>query len=198
MSIEPMFFSTIYAFYHIAGVLLSGSAAITILIILLRRRGFLQEVGDRQMHALGKLVFGFATFWAYIWVCQYLLIYYANIPEETIHYVRRTSAEWSNIFYLNLFLNWVIPFLLLIRRRVKSNENWMLIACGIVLVGHWLDLYVLIFPTFFKTPMIGLVDIALPIGFVALFLLAFVKHLNVDRLIPKQDPYLAESMWQEK
>ena len=111
MSIEPMFFSTIYAFYHIAGVLLSGTAAITILIILLNRRGYLKEVGDKQMHALGKLVFGFATFWAYIWVCQYLLIYYANIPEETIHYVRRTSAEWSNIFYLNLFLNWVIPFL---------------------------------------------------------------------------------------
>ncbi|MCB1025528.1 MAG: hypothetical protein KDB79_14120 [Acidobacteria bacterium] len=198
MSIEPMFSSTIYAFYHMAGVLLSGTAAITILVILLRRRGFLPQVGDRQMHALGKLVFGFATFWAYIWVCQYLLIYYANIPEETIHYVRRTSAEWSGIFYLNLFFNWVIPFLMLIRRSVKSNENWMLAACGIVLVGHWVDLYVLIFPTFFQNPMIGLVDIALPIGFTALFLLAFVKNLNVDRMILSQDPYLAESMWQEK
>ena len=74
----------------------------------------------------------------------------------------------------------------------------MLTACGIVLVGHWLDLYVLIFPTFFQNPMIGLVDIAMPIGFTALFLLTFVKNLSVDRLIPSQDPYLAESMWQEK
>jgi hypothetical protein len=198
MSIEPMFFSTIYAFYHIAGVLLSGSAAIAVLTILLRRRGYLQGVGDRQMHALGKLVFGFATFWAYIWVCQYLLIYYANIPEETIHYVRRTSTPgWSNIFYLSLFLNWIIPFVILIRRKVKSNERWMLTACGIVLVGHWVDLYVLIFPTFFQNPMIGLVDIALPIGFVAAFLLIFVKNLSVEHLIPGKDPYLTESIWQE-
>ncbi len=199
MSIEPMFFSTIYAFYHIAGLLLSGSAAITILIILLRRRGFLKEVGDRQMHALGKLVFGFATFWAYIWVCQYLLIYYANIPEETIYYVRRTGTPgWSNVFFASLFLNWIIPFLMLIRRKVKSSENWMLAACAIVLVGHWVDLYVLIFPAFFENPMIGFVDIALPIGFAALFILTFVKNLNADRLIPKQDPYLTESIWQER
>ena len=197
MSIEPMFFSTIYAFYHIAGVLLSGTAAITMLTILLKRRGYLEEVGDKQMHALGKLVFGFATFWAYIWVCQYLLIYYANVPEETIHYVRRTSGGWSNVFYLSLFLNWIIPFVILIQRRVKSNENWMLLACAIVLIGHWVDLYVLIFPTYFASPMIGLVDIALPLGFIGLFLLIFSRNLHLGRMIPQQDPYLAESMWQE-
>lgn len=197
MSLEPMFFSTIYAFYNIAGVLLSGTAAITMLTILLRRRGYLKEIGDKQMHGLGKLVLGFATFWAYIWVCQYLLIYYANIPEETIHYVRRTSPGWSNVFILSLFLNWVIPFVMLLQKKVKFYERWMLAACGIVLIGHWVDLYVLIFPTFFESPMIGLVDIALPIGFIALFLLVFVKNLNVDRLIPTRDPYLAESMWQE-
>ncbi|MCW5960699.1 MAG: hypothetical protein KIS76_11100 [Pyrinomonadaceae bacterium] len=199
MSIEPMFFSTIYAFYHIAGLLLCGSAAITILTILLRRRGYLKEVGDRQMHALGKLVFGFATFWAYIWVCQFLLIYYANIPEETIYYVRRTGTQaWSNVFYASLFLNWVIPFLMLIRRGVKSSENWMLAACAVVLAGHWVDLYVLIFPAFFADPMIGLVDIALPIGFVSLFLLCFARNLKPDRMIPVHDPYLSESIWQER
>jgi len=197
MSIEPMFFSTIYGFYHIAGVLLSGTAAITILTILLRRKGYLKEVGDKQMHGLGKLVFGFATFWAYIWVSQYLLIYYANIPEETIHYVRRTTPEWSNLFYASLFLNWIIPFVMLIRRKAKSNESWMLMACAIVLVGHWVDLYVLIFPTFFESPMIGLVDIALPIGFIGLFLLVFSRNLPTDRMVPRKDPYLAESMWQE-
>ena len=197
MSLEPMFFSTIYAFYHIAGVLLSGTAAITMLTILLKRRGYLKEVGDKQMHGLGKLVFGFATFWAYIWVCQYLLIYYANVPEETIHYVRRTSEEWAPIFFLSLFLNWLIPFVMLIRRKVKSNENWMLAACAIVLVGHWVDLYVLIFPVFYESPMISLVDIALPLGFVSLFLLVFAKNIHSKEMIPREDPYLAESMWQE-
>ncbi len=136
------------------------------------------------MHALGKLVFGFATFWAYIWVCQYLLIYYANIPEETIYYVRRTSTGWSNIFYLSLFLNWIIPFLMLIRRKVKSNENWMLAACAIVLVGHWVDLYVLIFPAFFNSAMISVVDIAIPIGFAGIFLFAFVRNFESRKMVP--------------
>ncbi len=198
MSVEPMFFSTIYAFYHIAGTFLGGTAAITVLIILLRRRGFLKEVGDRQMHNLGKLVLGFATFWAYIWLCQYLLIYYANIPEETIYYYRRTATTgWWNLFILNLFLNWIVPFALLLPRKVKSNENWMLMACGIVLIGHWLDLYLMIFPAFFQNAMIGLVDLALPVGFAALFLITFVRSLDFERLIPRKDPYITESIWQE-
>ena len=199
MSLEPMFYSTIYAFYHIAGVLLAGSASIAVMVILLRRRGFLKEVGDKQLHNLGKLVLGFSTFWAYIWLCQYLLIYYANIPEETVYYLRRTSQPgWSYLFLINLFVNWIIPFVLLLPRKVKMNENWMLTACGIVLVGHWLDLYIMIFPPFFESAMIGLVDIALPLGFVGLFLLVFVRSLRADRLIPEKDPYLEESMWQER
>lgn len=198
MSVEPLFFSTIYAFYCIAGTLLAGTAAITALIILLRRRGFLREVGEKQLHNLGKLVLGFATFWAYIWLCQYLLIYYANLPEETVYYVRRTSTTgWSNLFILNLFLNWIIPFVMLLPKKVKTNENWLLAACGVVLIGHWLDLYLLIFPALFQNSMIGLVDLALPIGFLALFLITFVKNLNADQMVPKKDPYLAESLWQE-
>ncbi|NNE66998.1 MAG: hypothetical protein HKN33_10580 [Pyrinomonadaceae bacterium] len=197
MSIEPMFFSTIYGFYHIAGVLLSGTAAITLLTILLKRRGYLEGVGDKQMHALGKLVLGFATFWAYIWVCQYLLIYYANIPEETIHYVKRTSPNgWWQVFILALFLNWIVPFLMLLRKKVKMYENWMLAACGIVLIGHWVDIYIQIFPTFYPTPMIGFVDIALLLGFSALFIFVFTKGLSADALVPRNDPYLSEAEWQ--
>lgn len=197
MSVEPLFYSTIYAFYNIAGVLLSGTATVTILAIILRRRGILPQLSDKHLHSLGKLVFGFATFWAYIWVSQFLLIYYANIPEETIFFVRRTSAEWSNIFYLNLLLNWLIPFLMLIQRKVKSKENWMLGACGIVLVGHWVDIYVLLFPAFFRDPMIGFVDVALPIGFLGVFLLIFTRSLGSKELIPRRDPYLSEGAWQE-
>ena len=88
MSIEPLFYSTIFAFYVISGVLLGGFAAITVFVILLQRNGLLPEVNENHLHNLGKLVFGFSTFWAYIWLCQYLLVYYANLPEETIYYLR--------------------------------------------------------------------------------------------------------------
>lgn len=198
MSLEPMFFSTIFGFYMIAGTLTSSAAAITILVILLKKRGFLPEVGDKHMHMLGQIVMGFATFWAYIWISQYLLIYYANLPEETIYYYRRTSTNsWMTVFIVNLFLNWVIPFVMLLPRQVKMNSTWMLAACGIALVGHWLDLYAMIFPAFFGSPMIGVADVALTLGFIGLFLFVFVRNLNAEKLIPRNDPYLEESLGRE-
>jgi NNP family nitrate/nitrite transporter-like MFS transporter len=198
MSIEPLFYSTIYAFYIISGLLLSGFASITVLVILLRRRGFLPEVNENHLHNLGKLVFGFSTFWAYIWLCQYILIYYANLPEETIYYLRRMPTPgWKALFFANIFLNWLIPFAMLISRGAKRSDGWLLTACGIVLVGHWVDLYQMIFPAFEHPALIGLVDVAMVIGFASLFLRSFANGLRKSALVPKNDPYLAESLWQE-
>ena len=198
MSIEPLFYSTIYAFYVISGLLLSGFAAITILVILLRRRGLLREVNENHLHNLGKLVFGFSTFWAYIWLCQYLLIYYANLPEETIYYIRRMHLpEWKTLFFANIFLNWLIPFVMLISRGVKRSERWLLTACAIVLLGHWIDLYVLIFPAFEHSARIGLLDIAIVVGFSSLFIQSFGNGLRKSALLPRNDPYLVESLWHE-
>jgi MFS transporter, NNP family, nitrate/nitrite transporter len=198
MSIEPLFYSTIYAFYVISGLLLSGFASITVLVILLRRRGFLPEVNENHLHNLGKLVFGFSTFWAYIWLCQYILIYYANLPEETIYYLRRTQTPgWKVLFFANIALNWLIPFVMLLSRGAKRSDGWLLTACGVVLVGHWIDLYQLIFPAFEHPAMIGLVEVAIVIGFASLFLQSFANGLRKSALVPQNDPYLAESLWQE-
>jgi len=198
MSVEPLFYSTIYAFYVISGLLLSGFAAITVLVILARRRGLLPEVNENHLHNLGKLVFGFSTFWAYIWLCQYLLIYYANLPEETIYYIRRMQTPgWKAFFLLNIFLNWLIPFALLLSRGAKRSEGWLLLACGIVLVGHWVDLYVMIFPAFEHSAVIGFVDVAVVVGFASLFLQSFVSGLRKSALVPQNDPYLGESLWEE-
>jgi hypothetical protein len=198
MSIEPLFYSTIYGFYVIAGLLLSGFASITVLVILLRRRGSLPEANPQHLHNLGKLVFGFSTFWAYIWLCQYLLIYYANLPEETIYYLRRMQTPgWKWLFYLNILLNWLIPFALLLPQSAKRNAGWLMATCLIVLVGHWIDLYVMIFPAFEHYALPGLVDIATAIGFASLFIQAFTNSLRKSALVPRNDPYLQESLWQE-
>jgi hypothetical protein len=198
MSIEPLFYSTIYAFYVISGLLLSGIAAITALVIALRRRGLLKEVNENHLHSLGKLLFGFSTFWAYIWLCQYLLIYYANLPEETVYYYRRmVTPGWHVFFWLNVFLNWLIPFALLLSRKAKRSEGWLLMTCGVVLIGHWVDLYLMIFPVFEWSPMITLVDVALLLGFASLFLQSFARGVKQVRLLPLNDPYLGESLWRE-
>jgi len=197
MSIEPLFYSTIYAFYVISGLLLSGFASISALVILLRRRGLLPGVNENHLQNLGKLVFGFSTFWAYIWLCQYILIYYANLPEETIYYLRRMQTPgWKWLFLLNIFLNWLLPFALLLSRGAKRAEGWLLLACGIVLVGHWVDLYVMIFPAFELPALVSFLDVAMVIGFASLFLQVFVNGLRKDALMPQNDPYLEESLWQ--
>ncbi|MFY9610188.1 MAG: MFS transporter [Blastocatellia bacterium] len=195
MSIEPEFYSTIFAFYCFSGLFVSSIAAVALLVILLRRRGFLAEINEDHLHNLGKMIFGFSTFWAYIWISQYLLIYYANLPEETVFYLRQTSTPgWKALFLINLLLNWLIPFVLLISRKAKRSDGLLLAACAIILVGHWLDLYLMIFPALGGSSMVGVVDLALVAGFAALFLLTFATALGNVALVPLHDPYLAESL----
>lgn len=195
MSIEAEFYSTIFAFYCFSGLFVSGIAAVTLLVIILRRRGFLAQVNEDHLHNLGKLIFGFSTFWAYIWISQYLLIYYANLPEETVFFIRQTATPgWKALFLINLFVNWLVPFVLLISRKAKRSEGLLLTACVVVLFGHWLDLYLMIFPALGLSWMAGIVDLALVAGFGALFVLAFVSALGTVSLMPVHDPYLTESL----
>jgi MFS transporter, NNP family, nitrate/nitrite transporter len=195
MSIEPEFYSTIFAFYCFSGLFVSGIAAVTLLVILLRRRGFLAQINEDHLHNLGKMIFGFSTFWAYIWISQYLLIYYANLPEETVFYMRQTTAPgWRALFLINLLVNWLIPFVLLISRKAKRSEGLLLAACVIILFGHWLDLYLTIFPALGASALPSVVDLALVAGFGALFLLTFATALGKRALVPLHDPYLAESL----
>lgn len=195
MSLEPEFYSTIFAFYCFAGSFLSGIAAMTLLVLWLRARGRLPQVNEEHLHNLGKLVLSFATFWAYLWLSQYLLIYYTNLPEETGYYLRRTGTPgWRALFILNLLLNWLIPFVLLLPRVAKRGTSWLAAGCVIVLAGHWLDLYTMIMPALKLSPMLNWVDVALACGFGALFCLSFSRNLVRASLVPKHDPYLQESL----
>lgn len=195
MSLEPEFYSTIFAFYCFSGLFVSGIAAITLLVLFLRGRGLLPQVNEEHLSNLGKLVLSFSTFWAYIWLSQYLLIYYTNFPEETGYYLRRTDAPgWWALFILNLLLNWAIPFVMLLPRIAKRGVGWLTAACVIVLAGHWLDLYTMVMPALDLSPMLNWVDVAMFCGFGALFLIVFRRSLEQSSLVPARDPYLEESL----
>ncbi len=194
-SLEPHWFSTIYALYTFSGLFLHGIAMITLIVILLYERGVLRGyVHENHFHDLGKLVFAFSTFWAYIWLSQYLLIWYSNIPEETVYYHLRTDSEWSWLFVLNLVLNWVIPFLILLPRSSKRNPEVLKRVCITLLVGHWLDIYLLVAPAIIKTKSIGLIEVGVGIGFGAFFTYILVKYLSKVSLVPEQEPQLQESL----
>jgi len=127
MSLEPHWYSTIFGVYNFAGLFSSGLAGIIVLVVALQRLGPRQVgplhgvVTDEHLHDLGKLLFGFSTFWMYIHFSQYMLIWYANIPEETVYFVTRLEGLWEPLFLLNVALNWVVPFAVLLARPRRGG-----------------------------------------------------------------------------
>jgi hypothetical protein len=146
MSLEPVWSSTIFAIYGFSGLFLQGIAIVTISAIVLRRVGLLPAISKAQNHDLGKLLFAFSCFWAYLFLSQFLLIWYANLPEETGPMRLLLQGRWAPLFYLNLVLNFGLPFVLLLRRKAKTREGVLLATCAILLAGRWLDLYLQIMP----------------------------------------------------
>ena len=193
MSLDPRWFSTIFAVYVFAGLFVLCLATITLGTILLLERGQLAGVVNvNHLHDLGKLLFAFTTFWAYVWLSQYLLIWYGNLPEEITHYLRRTDGRWLGLFLLNLVVNWLVPFVALMSRAAKRNRAVLKWVCVLLLAGRWLDLYLLIFPELASGPAIGPLELLIFAGYAGLFLSFAVPALARVPLTPQNDPYLEE------
>ncbi len=196
MSLEPRWSSTIFASYNFAGLFLAGLAALTLLLLWLRNHsGFSAVISQDHLHDLGKLLFAFSTFWMYLWFSQYMLIWYANLPEETTYFVARQHGFWASLFILDMVLNWVGPFFALLPRRNKQSPSVLAKVCVVLLAGRWLDLYLMIMPQFAgKAFPVRALDIALIIGGAALFTFAFFRALRRAPHVPARDPFLEESL----
>ena len=110
---------------------------------------------------LGKLLLGFSCFWMYIWFSQYMLIWYSNIPEETSYFITRTHGPWGPIVIVSIVLNWVLPFFVLLPKPAKRSSGIMLKVAIVVLIGRWVDLYVMVFPaTLGENPVFGIWEVA--------------------------------------
>jgi hypothetical protein len=199
MSLEPGWYSTIFGVYHFAGLFLAAIAAIVLLALWLERAGPLAGVlHEDHLHDFGKLIFSFSTFWAYIWFSQYMLIWYANIPEETTYFVARTHGAWLGFFVLNVVLNWGVPFAVLIRRDTKRDRRVLATVAVVVLVGRWIDLYLMILPPIIgERALPGLLEIGVLAGGAGLFGLALARALRASPIVPIGDPDLRASLQYE-
>jgi len=193
MSLEPVWSSTLQGIYGFSGMFLQGIAIVTISAIALRRVGLLPEISKAQNHDLGKLLFAFSAFWAYIWLCQFLLVWYANLPEETAPLRLMMTSSWAPFFYLNVVLNFALPFVLLLQRKAKDNETILLIASFIVLTGHWLDVYLMVMPPVMKgvLPPFGFAElggilIQFSLGHMACWPV-FMKNADPGQTLPERD-----------
>jgi len=195
MSLEPEWYSTMFGVYQFSGLFTTGMSAIVILAIIVNRRLDSSSIlTEEHLHDLVKLRFSFSTFWMYIWFSQYMLIWYANLPEETTYFVKRMQEMWGPLFVVNLLLNWAIPFFVLLPRHTKRNPSIMLAVSVVVLVGHWLDLYLMIMPEHFAQPVFGVLEVGLLLFALGGGLWAFFIALQRKPVMPQNDPYLEESL----
>lgn len=195
MSLEAHWFSTMFGWYNFAAMWVSSLATIAIILILLRRAGYMQWVNNSHLHNLGQFIFGFSIFWTYVWFAQFLLIYYANMPEETVYFYKRFEY-YKFWFFLNLAMNFLAPVLLLMDRDNKRTDAKLLFVSIVVLLGHWVDYYQMIMPGAVEEGHngFGIIEIGTAVGFVGLFTFTVLTSLSKKPLIAKNHPLLQESL----
>ncbi len=201
-SLEPHWFSTIFGIYVFAGSMCSAMVTIYFIIVYLKQQGYMQYVNDAHLHDVGKYAFGFSVFWGYIWISQYLLVWYSNIPEEGIYYVTRYRVEdsaylgYATFFYVNVLLNFLIPFIGLMTRNAKRIPKVFIPIGLIMLYGHWHDLFLMIMPGAVGSHWAdGLImNIGLMLIFGGAFLYVVFNAFTKANLVPIKHPYLEESL----
>lgn len=197
MSIDTHWFSTMYGWYVFASWFVSGLAVITLTVVRLKEMGYLNIVTENHLHDLGKFMFAFSIFWTYIWFAQFLLYYYANIPEEGIYYLERLAGmdgHYTGVFFITIIINFAFPFLALMTRASKRKLVFLKIVAIAILVGHWLDFYMMVMPGALKEHGgFGLVEFGALIMFICGFNYVIANNIAKVNIVPKKDPMLKES-----
>ncbi len=196
MSIDTHWFSTMFGWYNFASWFVAGLCTITLILIYLHDHGYFPELSSSHLHDLGKFIFGFSIFWTYVWFSQFMLIYYANIPEESVYFVERLSSGlYGPMFYANIFINFAFPFLFLMTRDAKRHKIFLKIVCVVLIFGHWLDFYLMMAPgTLSENGGIGLIEIGVAMLFMAGFLAVVLSGMAKAPLVARNHPMLKESL----
>lgn len=195
MSLEAHWFSTMFGWYNFAAMWVSGLCVITLIVIFLKKSGHFTWINENHLHDLGKFIFAFSIFWTYVWFAQFLLIYYANMPEETVYFYKRWEPEYLPWFWVNIVINFVAPILILMARGSKRQTNTLMFVCIMLLCGHWLDYYMMIMPGTVESHRgFGIIEIGTAIGFAGLFAFLTLNQLSKRSMVPTNHPFLDESL----
>jgi hypothetical protein len=192
MSLEPHWFSTIYGAMFLIGQMLEAFAFTIALVILLSRRGPLQEFVTKQhLHDLGNMMFAFMVLWAYLSFSQFLIIWAGNLPEEIPWYLRRLHHGWGWVAMTLVVFHFAAPFVLLLMRGVKRQADRLLKVCLMMLVIRVVDVYWIVEPAFYGQQIkIHWMDFSTPVAVGGLWLAMFFRQLKSRPLVPLRDPNL--------
>lgn len=195
MSIDAHWYSTMYSWYTFASSFVSGMSLIALWVIYLKNKGYLELTNQEHLHDIGKFMFAFSVFWTYLWFSQYMLIWYANIPEETVYFKHRVQGPYKGIFFLNLIINFICPLLILMKRSAKRNYTLVTFMAVLIIFGHWIDFYQMVMGSLSKEHVtLGWMDFGILAFFVGCMIFFVSRSLASKPLIPKYHPFLKESI----
>jgi Ni/Fe-hydrogenase subunit HybB-like protein len=195
MSIDAHWYSTMFSWYTFASTFVAGMALIALFVVFLKNLGQLEYVTDEHLHDVGKFMFAFSVFWAYLWFSQYMLIWYANIPEETGYFKIRVQGPYRGIFFLNLILNFVCPLLILMKKSTKRNYTMMTFMAVLIIFGHWIDFWQIVMPgTLKENAELMPFEFGIAALFIGVIMWRVGAYFSIRPLTAKNHPFLKESM----
>ncbi len=193
-SLEPGWYSDVFGVYLFAGTFLAGLAATSLALLFLKSLGRLTGVGPDHMYNLGGFLFAFTVFWSYIGFAQYLLMWYANMPEEVFWYKERLHGGWGAILLALAVFHFFVPFFILIPRSVKSDARFLFWTASLMLVSHWMDLYWMIFPALGRGVLFGWPEFSFGLLFISAGFLWIRRSMSRGEDMPIGDPLLSEGL----
>ena len=195
MSIDTHWFSTLFGWYIFSEWSAIGFTTILLFCLFLKKQGYLPDLSESIIHDLGKWVFAFSVVWTYMWFSQFMLIWYANIPEEVTYFMERIELpNYNFLFWFSAAINFVVPTIVLMSRDAKRNTNFLIFASVTILIGHWINSYLLFAPgTLHDHGHLGFTELGMGLGFLGLFLFIVFRSLTTRSLDIKHHPFLEES-----
>jgi hypothetical protein len=194
MSLEAHWYSTIFALKNLVAAFLHGTSILTLIIFILYKRGYFSFLNEYHLHDFARYIFMLSIVWGYFWFAQFMIIWYGNIPEETAYYYIRWNEGWKVLFFLEIGLNWGIPFLVLLPVKTSRNLTVISIVILFLIIGQYLDLFMQIIPGTTGTLKFGWIEAGLFLGYTGLFALVVAASLSKTKIIPSNHPYLEESL----
>lgn len=197
MSIDTHWFSTLFGWYVFAGMWCSTMIVLVTLTLYLKKQGYLQKVNESHIHDLGKWTFATSFLWSYLWFSQFMLIWYANIPEEVTYHLTRIE-NFKGLYFGMFFINFAFPMLLLMSRDAKRHAGVLTIVGLIIFAGHWMDVYLMVTGgSLGKHAKFGLLELGMPFLFLGFFIRIILMNLSKRPLMPVNHPFLDESLHHE-
>ncbi len=196
MSLEPHWFSTIFGVYCFAGLFQSTLAFLILMILYCRSKGWVTGLMTMEhVHDVAKFLKGFTVFWAYIAFSQFMLIWYANLPEETVFYLHRTHGGWMEVSVALLVFKFIVPFIALLPRWAKRTPKHLVMVCCLVLIMQYVDIFWMVYPNFTNEFVaFSWMEVLAFLGFAGAFLFTVTRWLEKHNLVPVKDPRIHESL----